>query len=188
MTNRTTHPGIRWGVIALTLLLMALTPHTTYGQSMAGRQASPAPHFQGGGAKAELFFDWDTTAYEGKTPWDVGVEDIKFVGCIPGEYADAVGTTDWIKESYLTASGGTLNGSCRNERAVGTADVVETGKLSGSADLKVYEATFKLEADTLSTPRHVEGQEDGPYRVLRQHAVFSMPAWILPTATGSSPT
>ena len=145
MTNRTTRSDIRWAIVGLTLLLMALTPHTTLGQSTAGRQAGPPPRLQGSGAKAELSLDWDTTVYEGKTPWDAGVEHIKFVGCIPGEYdADAVDKTDWIKESYLTWSGGTLSGSCRNERELAGTDLLETGKLSGSADLKAGEALQKF--------------------------------------------
>ncbi len=173
MTSRITPPNVRWAIVGLTLLLMALTPHITLGQSTAERPAGPPPHFQASGAKAELSFDWDTTVYEGKTPTEAGVEYIKFVGCIPGEYdADEVDQTDWIVESHLTWSGGTLSGSCRNEREIGTTDVVETGKLSGTADPKAYQAAFTLETDTLSTPRHVEGQEDGPYRVERNHIVY----------------
>ncbi len=68
MTGRITPPNIRWAIVGLTTLLMALAPHTSFGQSMAERPAGPAPHFQASGVRAELSFDWDTTAYEGKTP------------------------------------------------------------------------------------------------------------------------
>ncbi len=68
MTGRIISPNVRWAIVGLTMLLMALTPHITLGQSMAERPAGPAPHHQAIRIRAELSFDWDTIAYEGKTP------------------------------------------------------------------------------------------------------------------------